>query len=118
MDLNTIAEGVPHYDQLMKQQPSMDSFPSMSGPLRSTGTGGFDTGFNLMPAPLAFPTHQRGGRDPSALHSAPYDLSFAYRNGPFDGPPQQAARRNSMDRSGQLQGWGGLNGCDFGTSRF
>jgi len=75
-------------------------------------------GFNLLPAPLAFPTHQRGGRDPSALHSAPYDLSFAYTN-VLEGPPQHSSnRRGSMDRSAHLQGWGGLNGCHFGNSRF
>ena len=44
---------------------------------RSSGLGGFETGFNLLQTPLSFPATQPGGRDPTQLHSAPYNMDRA-----------------------------------------
>lgn len=113
---------------------------------QSTGVGGEPPVLNILPAPLAFPSSQPGGRDTSALHSAPYDLSLAYSSDrdatcarqSFDHQValqrqsldhQAAMQRQSFDHAAVLQrqsfdhqpalhGWGGLQPADFSLTRF
>lgn len=81
---------------------------------RSKSTGlGLEPVLNLLPGPLSFPATQPGGRDTSALHSAPYDLSMA---GVGEGRGSHA--RQSFEQRPDMNGWGGLHAQDFGSSLY
>ena len=94
-----------------------DNAFSMSDRAKSTGFGGFDPNLARLSAPSSYPA-QQASHNPTALHSAPYDLSLAYSSHLDSVPPPSMARRGQYDRSALLQGWGGMNACDFGTGKY
>lgn len=93
----------------------------MGGRSHSLSCGGLEGGFNRVSTPLAYTNPHAASHNPAALHSAPYDLGFAYSSG-LEGPAPVVqppiATRTGYDRSTFLQGWGGMNACDFSGGRY